>query len=191
MSRPHARSLSPIALLLALFLCPALEGSSAPVAARVDRKEILIADIDAMSIDAVRRIHIRLLEVAHQGVQDLIDWRLRNESSSDSVHANRAQRVKFNLPPPQELETELAPDRIVAQIGSEPIRGAALEEGAMLRLYRLRGELYLQRRRQLDNLIEQQLLQLEAQSRGMSLKELEAALSRSDPVTDAELADFV
>ena len=61
----------------------------------------------------------------------------------------------------------------------------------MLRLYRLRGELYLQRRRQLDNLIEQQLLQLEAQSRGMSLKELEAALSRSDPVTDAELADFV
>jgi protein-disulfide isomerase len=185
MSRLHVWSLSPIVLLLAVPLWAALERSSSPVAARVDGEEILIADLDALSVEEVRRIHVRLLEVAHQAVQDLIDRRLRNESSSP------AHRVEFNLPPPQMLETELPPERMVAQIGSEPIRAAALEEGAALRLYRLRGELYLQRRRQLDTLIEQHLLQLEAQSRGVSPQELDAALSRSEPVTDAELAAFV
>jgi protein-disulfide isomerase len=197
MSRLHAHSLSPIALVLSLPLWTALEGTSAPVAARVDRQVILIADIDVMSIDDVRRIHIRLLEVAHQAVQDVIDQRLGIESGPDPGRARkraefyRARRVNFTLPPPEALETELAPERMVARIGNEPIRAAALEEAAALRLYRLRGELYLQRRRQLDTLIEQHLLRLEAQSRGMSLKELEVALSRPEPVSDSELAAFV
>jgi protein-disulfide isomerase len=174
----------------------ALEGSSSPVAARVDREEISIAAIDAMSIDEVRRIRMRLMEVAHQAVQDLIDRRLGIEQNSKSAYARkraenyRARGVKLTLPQPEALETKLPPDQIVALIGSEAIRAAALEEAAALRLYRLRGELYLQRRRHLNTLIERHLLQLEAKSRGMLLEELKATLSRSPPVTDAEVAAF-
>jgi protein-disulfide isomerase len=175
----------------------ALEGSSSPVAAQIDREAITIAAIDAMSIDQVRRIRMRLMEVAHQAVQDLIDRQLGIEQSSESAFARkraeiyRARGVKLTLPQPEALETKLAPHRIVALIGSETIRAAALEETAALRLYRLRGELYLQRRRHLDTLIERHLLQLEARSRGVLLEELEATLSRSDPVTDAEVAAYV
>jgi protein-disulfide isomerase len=196
MSRLGLRSVSPIAILLVLPVW-AVEGSASSIAARVDRNEISIAAVDAMSIDEARRIRVRLMEVARHAVQDLIDGRLGIEQGSESAVARkreeiyRARGVKLTLPYPEALETKLAPDQVVALIGSEPIRAAALEEAAALRLYRLRGEIYLQRRRDLNVLIERRLLQLEAQSRGVLPEELEATLSRSDPVTDAEVAAFV
>lgn len=195
MSLPSLRSLSAAAVLLVLPV-GAVEVSAA-LAARVDHNEISIAAIDAMSIDEVRRIRTRLTEVARGAVQDLIDRRVGADQSSGSTPAGkraedyRSRGVRITLPRPEALETKLAPDQIVALIGSETIRAAALEHAAALRLYRLRGELYLQRRRDLDTLIERYLLQLEAQSRGMSTQELEATLLGSHPVTDAEVAAFV
>src|SRR6266581_2994923 len=168
MSLLRLRSLSATAVLLVLPV-GAMEVSSS-LAARVDHNEISIAAIDAMSIDEVRRIRMRLTEVARGSVQDLIDRRLGVDQGSGSTLAGkraedyRARGVRLTLPQPEALETKLAPDRIVALIGSETIRAAALEQAAALRLYRLRGELYLQRRRDLETLIERHLLQLEAQS---------------------------
>jgi protein-disulfide isomerase len=66
-----------------------------------------------------------------------------------------------------------------------------VEQKEALRLYRLRGELYLQRRRNLAALIEQRLLRLEARRQGMSLEELEHSLAKTETVTNAELEKFV
>src|SRR3977135_2338717 len=93
MSRLRPRSLSPIAVLLVLPVWAALEGSSSPVAAQIDREAITIAAIDAMSIDQVRRIRMRLMEVAHQAVQDLIDRQLGIEQSSESAFARKRAEI--------------------------------------------------------------------------------------------------
>jgi protein-disulfide isomerase len=95
------------------------------------------------------------------------------------------------LPVAQALETTLPPEQVVAFVGKDVIAAAAVEEAAALRLYRLRGELYLQRRRDLNLAIEIRLLQSEAQRRGVSLQELEKSLASTEAVTDTEVAEFV
>jgi len=150
-----------------------------------------------MSTHHVQYIRNRLLETARQTLEGLIDQRLGIDDTPQAARFERheeiyrSHRVKLTLPQPEALETALPPDQILAVIADNPIRASELERAAALQLYRLRGELYLQRRRDLDRLIEQHLLQLEAQRRGVTVEALEQSLSEVEPVTDVEIADFV
>jgi protein-disulfide isomerase len=191
-----ARNLSSIALVL-LALCSQHATSASRIAAHINDEEIPTANVDAASITEVQRIRGRLMETARQALGALIDQRLGIDDMPDGVRSQqreeiyRSHHVKLMLPQPEALESALPPDQTVAVIGDEPIRASELERAAALRLYRLRGELYLQRRRDLDRLIEQRLLQLEAQRHGVTLEALERSLSEVEPVTDAEIQSFV
>ncbi|MET0987056.1 MAG: thioredoxin domain-containing protein [Steroidobacteraceae bacterium] len=95
------------------------------------------------------------------------------------------------LPDAHALETALPTELPVGWLGDERVPALAVEQAGALKLYRLRGELFLQRRRNLDAVIDEQLLRLEAQRRGMPLAELEKSLLQTTPLTDAELSDFI
>lgn len=186
------RNLSAAATLVIMWA--GLAAASSQVAARIDGEEISTAAIDAISSEQVQRIRSRLTELARQAVQDLIDRRLGISTTTlapERARIYRAHEVRLVLPEPQTLETKLSPEQVVAFVGKDAIRAAALEEAAALRLYRLRGELYLHRRRELDVLIERRLLQSEAHRRGVSLRELEESFASAAAVTDADVADFV
>jgi hypothetical protein len=191
------RSVRQVAVLLVLSACAQFASAASVIAARIDNEAIPTATVDAMSIDEVQRIRSRLTSAAQQALEDLIDQRLGVKDvpaaalSRERARVYRAHDVKLMLPPPEALEARLPTDKVVALIGDAPIRAAALEDAAALRLYRLRGELYLQRRRNLDALIERRLLELEAQSRGVSLEQLERSLAQAEPVTDAEIQEYV
>jgi protein-disulfide isomerase len=171
--------------------------SASQLAAHINGEEIPTAAVDAMSIDQVRRIHGELLEAARKALEDLIDQRLGIDRVSlasrpkQRAELYRAHNVKLSLPPAAVLESALPTDQIVAVMRDEAIRAQALEHAAAVRLYRLRGELYLQRRRDLDRLIERRLVEIEAQRRGVSPQALEEALSKDEPVTDAEVQAFL
>jgi protein-disulfide isomerase len=182
-----------LSALATLFVMWAELACAASVAARIGAEAISTSSVDAMSIGEVERIHSRLTEVARAAVQDLIDEQLgiADGSADERARVWRARDVRLILPESPALEAELPPDRVVAAIGGQAILAEALEHAAALRLYRLRGELYLQRRRNLDVLIERRLLELEALSRGVSLQELEQSFARTESVTDREVQDFV
>lgn len=144
------------------------------LAAHVDTEAITLESVDALAPALVRDVRARLAGVARATVQSLANGRA----------------LKLLLPQPTELETPLAADRIVAFAGRESIRAAALERAAALRLYRLRGELHLERRRQLETLIDGSLLRAEARRRNVSPASLEASLAQVRPVTTAELRTF-
>lgn len=191
-----SHALEKAGMLLALSVWTAHAALSSP-AARIDGEEITTAAVDAISIEQAQRIRQRLTHVARRALEELIDVRLgihemppprRFERRSELYRAHGVTLMPIE---PGLLENALPGDRIVAVIDGEPMLASALEQVAALRLYRLRGELYLQRRRDLDRLIERRLLELEAASRGASLLALEDALSEVDPVTDAEVDAFV
>jgi protein-disulfide isomerase len=188
----YLQRLSALATLVVMW---AELASAASVAARIGGEEISTTAVDAISSGEVERIHSRLTDVARAAVQELISERLgighALTATDERARIYRAHDVTLTLPEAPALETALPPDQVVAVTDGDAIRAGTLENVAALRLYRLRGELYLQRRRNLDVLIERHLLQLEAESRGVSLHELEQSFARAEPVTDVEVQDFV
>jgi len=191
-----ARNLSSVVLgLLSLWAGHAVSASQ--TAAHINDEQLPTTAVDALSIRQVEDIRSRLMETVRQALEDLIDQRLGTDEVPEATRAReraatyRSRNVKLLLPLPEALESALPPDQIVAMIAQEPIRASELERAAALRLYRLRGELYLQRRRDLDRVIEQRLLQMEAQRQGITLEALERSLSQVKPVTDADVATFV
>lgn len=251
MWRLHAQIVKRIAL--GLFVCLLLgtvAASAVPqLAARIDGKDILLEEIDALSHAKVERIRARLVELAREQLDRLVDLELglqrtvaarvevvpvsdaeidtfRREHQEDfqglfapgaippvtereairfylqsqtrktaetriRSELRRKHRIHILLPQAYELEAALTPGRVIARVDNTEILAAALEREAALRFYRLRGELYRERRRNLDVLIERRLLEAEAQRRSVSLQELEETLRRPAPVSDAELEAFV
>jgi protein-disulfide isomerase len=187
--------LHPRALSAAATLAIAWAGTaSSQIAARIDGQEISIAAIDASSGVAAQQLRSRLMEVTQQALRDLIDRRLGISAAAlpdERARIYRAHQVRFVLPEAQALERALPPEQVIAFVDKDAIAAAAVEQAAALRLYRLRGELYLQRRRNLNLAIETRLLQSEAQRRGVSLQELEKSLASTEAATDAEVAAFV
>jgi len=190
-------SSSRTAVVLALTAWMQVATAAHDVAAYVDDEPIALNVVDAASIEQVRHIQSALHEVSSRALEELIDQHLgiADEPAASRVQQRaalyRTRQVSLALPNAEMLEHPLPPGHIVARVAGEPILASALEQAAALRLYRLRGELYLQRRRNLDRLIEQRLLQHEAEARGSSLRDLEASLARVEPVSDAEVAQFV
>jgi protein-disulfide isomerase len=170
-------------------------GAASPqIAARIDGQEITIAAVDAFSGGATQQLRGRLMEVTHQALRELIDQRLGIPAAAladERARIYRAHQVRLVLPEARALESPLPPEQVIAFVGKDAIAAAAVEQAAALRLYRLRGELYLQRRRDLNLAIETRLLQSEAQRRGVSLQDLEKSLASTEAVTDSEVAEFV
>lgn len=128
--------------------------------------------------------------------REAIRFHLQSESRKAAevrlqVERRAQHHIEILFPEARELEIQLSHDRVVARIDDRVILAAALEREMALRLYRVRGELYLERRRNLKALIEQRLLVAEAQRRGISPEAFEKALRRPVPVSDTELATFV
>lgn len=186
----HPRTLSAAATLAIIWAGVA----SSQIAARIEGQEISIAEVDAFSGAGVQQLRGRLMEVTQQAVRELIDRRLGIPAAAppdERARIYRAHQVRLVLPEAQALESPLPPEQVIAFVGKDAIKAAAVEQAAALRLYRLRGELYLQRRRDLNPAIETRLLQSEAQRRGVSVQELEKSLASTEAPTDAEVAEFV
>ena len=119
------------------------------------------------------------------------------QKALESVQAEARRRlraghaIKVWLPDGPELEQPLPPIRTVALVDDTPITAAMLEQAAALRLYRLRKEIYLERRRHLDIAVENRLLSREAKRRGIPTEELLARITRDTKVGHKELNTFL
>jgi hypothetical protein len=81
---------------------------------------------------------------------------------------------------------------VLAEAGGRTIRNADVEAHLALALYRLRGELALERRRAAEALVEETLWRLEAADRGSTPDALRAEIrARVPPVTDEDVARWV
>ncbi|MGE0824191.1 MAG: DsbA family protein [Candidatus Binatia bacterium] len=103
----------------------------------------------------------------------------------------RGHEIRLLLPQVQELAYPLLPGRQLAQVDRHAIRAAALEDGAALRLYRLRQELYHERRQAIDRAITNRLLAREARRRGLTTAAFLARLSARTKVEDTEVQAFL
>lgn len=99
--------------------------------------------------------------------------------------------IEILLPEGEEFEQPLPPARAVAVVDGVPIPAAALEQAAVLALYRLRAEVYLERRRNIESVIGDRLLSEEARRRGISTEVLLAEAAQDAPVSDEELSAFI
>lgn len=99
--------------------------------------------------------------------------------------------IRLSLPSPQELESPVTRERQIAQVDGTWIRAAEFERAAAWRLYQLRRELYRERSRNLEPIIENQLLQSEAQRREIPLETLLAELSAKESVSADEVETFL
>ena len=117
---------------------------------------------------------------------------LRAQARAAAAAAARRRRwqghaITRDLPSARDLEQPLAEDRTVARLDGQPVSAAELERGAALRLYRLRGEIFRERSRNLAAAVDARLLAREAARRGTT----EDALLTAVPVTDVELDAFI
>lgn len=186
-----------LVLLYMLSAATAHSASSDSVAAHVDGEPITIETVDAMSPGQAQRIDAHLSRVARATLERLVDERLGIDDlpEPERVERRKALYSKHDVAlaslDPKALENPLPPDQVVGVVDGTPLLAATLERAAALRLYRLRGELYLQRRRDLDRLLERRLIEIEAQSRGVSLQTLERSLAQAQDVSDAEVEAFI
>jgi hypothetical protein len=79
----------------------------------------------------------------------------------------------------------------VARVDGVSIYAAALEQAAALPLYRLRGEIYRERQRNVEVAIETLLFTQEARQRGVSLQALLAEVPEAATVSPEELSAFI
>jgi protein-disulfide isomerase len=99
--------------------------------------------------------------------------------------------IELLLPSAVELERPLPDARVVARVDGRRVNARSLERAAALPLYRLRGEIDRERRRNLDQVIEERLLAREAARRGVSVEAVLGAEGNASQVTDAEVESFL
>ena len=117
----------------------------------------------------------------------------RRALRDEQVAAERARRppvLHVGRETPALADTD--PALVLAEAGGRTIRNADVERRLALALYRLRGELALERRRAADTLVEETLWRLEAAARGTTADALRAEIrARVPPVTDTDVARWV
>jgi len=99
-------------------------------------------------------------------------------------------KLVISLPGPEIIETPVNPKLIVARLGAFTIHAAQIEDLRKLKLFQLRGELYLLRKRSLEKLVDQALLERAAKTQGVSLIELENSL-RNANAPDRDIEAFM
>jgi hypothetical protein len=129
--------------------------------------------------------------VARAAIRTYLESQARAAAEAQGRQRRRqAHRVELALPDAAELDDRVPSARTVVAIDGRPVPASAPEETAALRLYHLRGELYRERRRNLDVAVDAVLLAREAARRGTSVTALDpppAAVA----ITDAELEAFI
>lgn len=99
--------------------------------------------------------------------------------------------IKLALPNARACEQALPPEREVARVDGVVIRAVKFERAAALALYRLRGEIDRERRRNIEAAIEDLLLAQEAHRRGISQQALLVEIETGVKVSEAELHAFI
>jgi protein-disulfide isomerase len=170
---------------------PALSPSPAPIteeeirAFRASRTEDFtgpLAPGGAARDPAVERAAIRYYLEQHARATAEVEVRRR---------LREGHTVELFLPDVREIEQVLPAEREVARVDGVSIRAAELERAAALPLYRLRGEIYRERRRNMEAAIENLLLTQEARRRGVSQQALLAKVSAGVTVSDEEVHAFI
>ena len=130
--------------------------------------------------------------VEHAAIRHYLEHKAREAAEAEARRRLRhTHKVEILLPEASALEQPLPPRREVARIGGAPIRAAKFEQAAALALYRLRGELYHERRRNLEAAIEDLLITQEARRRGISKQRLLAETTKEATVSDEEVRAFI
>lgn len=131
-------------------------------------------------------------DVQHAAIRHYLQQKAHEAAEAEARRRRRSgQTIELFLPTPQELEQALSPERTVARVDAVAIRAAEFERAAALRLYRLRGELYHERRRSLEAAIEELLLWQEAQRRGIPKEALLTEMSGKATVNSEEVHAFI
>jgi hypothetical protein len=91
--------------------------------------------------------------VQQSAIRYYLEQRARETAEAETRRRLREKHhIEIFLPEPHEIERPLPPEGKLAEIDGIALRAADLEQAAALWLYRLRGELYRERRRNLDRL---------------------------------------
>jgi protein-disulfide isomerase len=129
-------------------------------------------------------------EVDRAAIRFRLEREVRIAAEAAGRRARRAgHAIETTLPPAAQLAEALAPGRTVARLDGGAVPAKEMERAAALRLYRLRGEIFRERSRNLGAAIEARLLEREAARRGTT----EAALVAAQPtaVSEAEIDAFI
>lgn len=130
--------------------------------------------------------------VQQAAIRHYLEQRAREATEAETRRRLRENHhIEIFLPQAHEIERPSPPERKVAQVNGVVLRAAELEQGAALSLYRLRGELYRERRRNLAAAIEDLLLTQEANLRGITRQALVGQLTNEATVTDEDIRAFI
>lgn len=99
-------------------------------------------------------------------------------------------KLKIRMPSPVQLEKPIPPNTILAKLGPLTIRSEQVESLHELKLFQLRGELFLMRKRSLEKLIDSKLLERAAIAQGKSLQDIESALLKVK-ATDKQIDEYI
>jgi protein-disulfide isomerase len=116
---------------------------------------------------------------------------LEARSAETRRDLRKGHAIKILIPEARELEQPLPAKRTVALVDGVPIPAGKLEQAAALRLYRLRKEIHLERRRNVETAIENRLLSEEARRRGITTENLLTKATQDAAVGDEELNTFI
>jgi protein-disulfide isomerase len=131
-------------------------------------------------------------EVEWEAIRVYLEAEARKRTQAETRRRRRSGHViERKLPNARDLEGALDPDRSVGVLDGKAILARELEAEAALALYRLRGELFLERRRILEEQIDRKLLEREARRRGVTLEALEAELERPVEVSPEEIENYI
>jgi protein-disulfide isomerase len=116
----------------------------------------------------------------------------RRAAEAERIAAARAARSPrvFTAPDDPALADDTTPDRMLADVGGQPIRDRDVEARFALALYRLRGELARERLPHAEALVAERLWALEAAARGTSVHALQAEVRATARVTDADVETY-
>lgn len=157
-------------------------GVTEPPARRASREEIerrrsrVTSPLEGEELDAALRWQIER------------EYRRADRAAARET-ARAAAEVELLLPESTSLPREIPADRVVARGRGVLVRGGQIESNAALHLYRLRGELFRERQRRLEERIEARLLEREARRRGRSVAELLPAVSVTSEEVEAYVAE--
>lgn len=130
--------------------------------------------------------------VAEKAIRYVLEQQARDAASAAACRRRRqSHAVEYFLPPANLLDAPLPATQTLARIDGAVLQAAEVERAAALRLYRLRGEIFRERQRNLSAAVDQALLAREAARRNLSLAALAAELEATRPVTEAELDAFI
>ncbi len=128
--------------------------------------------------------------------EEALRWVIgREHREQDEAAARNAARrdagAWVQLPADGEGVAPLPAEHVVAGAGELRVRGAEVEAEGGVSLFRLRGELYRERRRRLQELIDARLLGQETRRSGATIEQLVDASTPTEEEIDAHLASAV